>query len=1474
MKLPQLQSLLPSRGMMFVALGLSLAIGWYFYNSSGVADHLTKRNFNYLNQIGSNLDASVDAAEQYVRFAGKTTFAAGILREYWSEFERVEGRYELDVRKKDHLLSIAKPSPEKVLKHAVSEVLMEMKSRLVSDGHLVSDASNVSIEINEEQGKSQPVKASSQTSNPQKDEKGEELGQAAVWLSLPAKVCMNTECKETVEANLTSNSQKDEKGEEVGQAAVWLSLPAKVCMNTECKETIEAHLTISEPKYAPVELASGGIKTTISMRLGVPRIGPGNCDKDSESGEETCKPEAKKPNKHLVATFSLTIPFADVQGVGNGETAFDTVLLAKSEGTPDGSPLIFSNVDEQTYVGDIFHLLNVSSRFERFSSIRDFERHNSSIRTGPPFADSKPVKDDKLRAFTQSTVIPLQIGGFSKMAYVQPFTSAHLPGEDKLVLIGIVSESEFNKSKYAVPYNWLSDALLLLLLGVLSLNFARLKLIKSKGILKRSDIYISIFSLAGVASLFVVFLIQVIASWDFNALFNSEAKKIHAGLSTQFANELDAKLVRIQEIHSLNIPEYVCEGLPEGSSDYCLVNPPKNLPADVTLGSCTTDSGMDVRMQSATSGSPEISTQFLLDNNGVQNCYYFTYNQNLVRSKFNVESREYFKRIHEKESWRTHKGGWSAILQEDWSKPFRGEFYLNRIESKTNGAQQTAISLPSRDGVLVALAKFYSLEHTVLPPGHGFSVFDNETGLVLFASNESRNLRENFYRATDDNEELKSTVISRSKRKVRLTYKGDLVDAIVSPLKNTRWTLVTFHHRSIVDAFNFHLGTSALILGGIYGAVFLVALPALILLLGWLYRMTFSVRVEERFRNVELPQWIFPELGKFSAQRSLGIALLQLVLAYVACIYFFDLPEARLWMLIVIIAVPCCWFYLLHMSPDSEDKVPIGTLLDPDKGRHFASERSKDVVKAFGFYRLNITLSILLLAVLPTLLLSNENSDIHQRQWLQFSHWFNVEQFKQRSAAYEKLNAKFRRGDDSCPEKPCERSLRGVFIPGMNLSYDGRAVSQLTSVENAPVLAIASSSSDASGKSAQKRDQTGYLDSILSMLPSFGVEGELLEGLDESRAIYDRDSSKLQIETKDPVSGMSYTSTYDFPQTRPRDLVGISLWTIFYVCMVLVSAVIIASLGGFLMRRFLSRSFEENILDLTTQPIAHDLADGAIVVRPSDVEAEDAYHTILGVLGLEARDFEVLAGSNTPENQVVATEKAAKLIIVRDFFSVTQDHAISSDALAMVRQRMREGYSLIVLSDIDPNHWAKSDQVTQEAFEQWEGIINSLSTFMLPIFGEGRSLSRRGYLLSPRVYKRVWRRCSEDEQMVLAGLCHEGIVNPLNESTLRSLYRRRLVSFQNSHFEFGDINWREYVAENLKREDFRERARRYKNSVWISFRGPMILILLVLVMFIAYVAQDEMRLLFSLIASIGAGAGALTALGGSLRSMANKMSSE
>jgi hypothetical protein len=59
-------------------------------------------------------------------------------------------------------------------------------------------------------------------------------------------------------------------------------------------------------------------------------------------------------------------------------------------------------------------------------------------------------------------------------------------------------------------------------------------------------------------------------------------------------------------------------------------------------------------------------------------------------------------------------------------------------------------------------------------------------------------------------------VITETKGKLELTYKSESVDSIVSPLENTRWTLIVCHRDSIIDAFNFVYGTTSLILAAGY----------------------------------------------------------------------------------------------------------------------------------------------------------------------------------------------------------------------------------------------------------------------------------------------------------------------------------------------------------------------------------------------------------------------------------------------------------------------------------------------------------------------------------------------------------------------------------------------------------------------------------------------------------------------------------
>src|SRR5437868_2055569 len=86
-------------------------------------------------------------------------------------------------------------------------------------------------------------------------------------------------------------------------------------------------------------------------------------------------------------------------------------------------------------------------------------------------------------------------------------------------------------------------------------------------------------------------------------------------------------------------------------------------------------------------------------------------------------------------------------------------FFVDPVYSRATGSQQVILSmlLPSSskerpDWVASMDLRAYSLVQTVLPDalGYGYCVIDND-GKVLFHSDDSRNLVENFFREADNN---------------------------------------------------------------------------------------------------------------------------------------------------------------------------------------------------------------------------------------------------------------------------------------------------------------------------------------------------------------------------------------------------------------------------------------------------------------------------------------------------------------------------------------------------------------------------------------------------------------------------------------------------------------------------------------------------------------------------------------------------
>jgi hypothetical protein len=188
-----------------------------------------------------------------------------------------------------------------------------------------------------------------------------------------------------------------------------------------------------------------------------------------------------------------------------------------------------------------------------------------------------------------------------------------------------------------------------------------------------------------------------------------------------------------------------------------------------------------------------------------------------------VKERLYFKNIIAERTWECCRPTAASPAQK---------YYLEPIYSKTNGGQLVTLSRPvpsaaSNQPTWVATLDFraLSLYQTVLPTelGYGYCVINNE-GQVLFHSDESRNLLEDFFAETDNDDYLRSIVLAREHKPLTVRYQGVDHRLFVRPIPNTPWTLITFRDKTLLRAVWLEVIAASIFLYILYAAVLLLFL--------------------------------------------------------------------------------------------------------------------------------------------------------------------------------------------------------------------------------------------------------------------------------------------------------------------------------------------------------------------------------------------------------------------------------------------------------------------------------------------------------------------------------------------------------------------------------------------------------------------------------------------------------------------------
>ena len=484
---------------------------------------------------------------------------------------------------------------------------------------------------------------------------------------------------------------------------------------------------------------------------------------------------------------------------------FQTVLLVDQQGTAwslVNNSEQFSNESERI-IRKVEHFLQRSVPAENQSGDQSEDNADSVLVTGTSFVDTR-----------------LSTG--SVRIYVHPVLSTGLnEGSSAYYLLGIIDKKTINESKLQLPPKLLMWLILGLLMLIATVPLLKLRFVSSTYAIQKTDksqIVIGTLFAAGILS---IALVQQLFFSYYDTFKQEQLTHLHQNIRNDFKQELETMF---QSLGNLSFNE--CE-LYKDTEPY----KQKICGAQLSGDKIVSQSGIEYlslfESIAAVNEKGKVDTELLSFHSSRQLAF---------RKELDLSKREYFKAGIAGEFW-SHQ--WSTELPSEQSKTFIQRFYLQRLFNIEDGRRNTLISMPfgvinglikntksapnisellswvgkmlaklktfqESEKITITGTRFSSLVDRILPKNFSFAVI-NQNGDVLFHSDDSLSLNENFFTESNRNPELLIAAehgLSANPTPITLNYKGVKHQALVGPLipvenedhaaKSLPWQLVVF----------------------------------------------------------------------------------------------------------------------------------------------------------------------------------------------------------------------------------------------------------------------------------------------------------------------------------------------------------------------------------------------------------------------------------------------------------------------------------------------------------------------------------------------------------------------------------------------------------------------------------------------------------------------------------------------------------
>lgn len=225
-------------------------------------------------------------------------------------------------------------------------------------------------------------------------------------------------------------------------------------------------------------------------------------------------------------------------------------------------------------------------------------------------------------------------------------------------------------------------------------------------------------------------------------------------------------------------------------------------------------------------GWSTFSSVFATDGRGArEGDRYTVYDPPQVKSDASYDNREYFRALQRNEGW----------IVTDPATGRRDAYVAQRLFSGSDGARVMQMAIPRFEGpncrsgfcgIVTGSASFHSLAAAVSPPLLSFAVIDRDSGMVLFHSNDSRSLAENFFVETERNPQLLALSEVGQSGFFSGRYMGAGYRFFHLPMQGTPWSVVAFYSLKEVGDLPWHAVFTAL---AAYAGALLVLLAASVL---------------------------------------------------------------------------------------------------------------------------------------------------------------------------------------------------------------------------------------------------------------------------------------------------------------------------------------------------------------------------------------------------------------------------------------------------------------------------------------------------------------------------------------------------------------------------------------------------------------------------------------------------------------------